>query len=150
MVYPKKILKLSEQDELYSGRINFINKFAKEGMRIWGDKNLQITETQMNRISKRRLLIRIRKLLSIACIGLLFDPNDNTVVKSFKAAVDPILDDIRNKRGITDYRIEVDDSQEARDRLELPAKIYLKLQPNLEYITIDFVITPQGASFDDI
>ena len=104
----------------------------------------------MNRISKRRLLIRIRKLLSIACIGLLFDPNDNTVVKSFKAAVDPILDDIRNKRGITDYRIEVDDSQEARDRLELPAKIYLKLQPNLEYITIDFVITPQGASFDDI
>lgn len=149
-VNPKKILKLSEQDELYSGRINFINKFAKEGMRIWGDKNLQITETQMNRISKRRLLIRIRKLLSIACIGLLFDPNDNTVVKSFKAAVDPILDDIRNKRGITDYRIEVDDSQEARDRLELPAKIYLKLQPNLEYITIDFVITPQGASFDDI
>ena len=119
-------------------------------MRIWGDKNLQVAESQMNRISKRRLLVRIRKLLSIACIGLIFDPNDNTTVKSFKSAVEPILDDIRNKRGLTDYRIEVDDSQEARDRLELPAKIYLKLQPNLEYIDISFVITPSGANFDDV
>ena len=149
-VNPKKVLKLSEQDELYGGRINFINKFASEGMRIWGDKNLQVAESQMNRISKRRLLVRIRKLLSIACIGLIFDPNDNTTVKSFKSAVEPILDDIRNKRGLTDYRIEVDDSQEARDRLELPAKIYLKLQPNLEYIDISFVITPSGANFDDV
>lgn len=149
-VRPRKTLKLADQDELYGGRINFINKFATEGMRVWGDKNLQITESQMNRISKRRLLLRIRKLLSIACIGLIFDPNDNTTVSSFKTAVDPILEDIRSKRGITDYRIEVDDSQEARDRLELPAKIYLKLQPNLEYIDLSFIITPSGANFSDI
>ena len=119
-------------------------------MRIWGDKNLQVTESQMNRISKRRLLVSIRKLLSIACIGLIFDPNDNTTAKSFRSAVEPILDDIRNKRGLTDYRLEIDDSQEARDRLELPAKIYLKLQPNLEYIDISFVITPNGSNFDDL
>ena len=149
-VKPRKTLKLADQDELYGGRINFINKFATEGMRVWGDKNLQISETQMNRISKRRLLLRIRKLLSIACIGLIFDPNDNTTVSSFKTAVDPILEDIRSKRGISDYRIEVDSSQEARDRLELPAKIYLKLQPNLEYIDISFIITPSGANFADI
>ncbi len=149
-VRPRKTLKLADQDELYSGRINFINKFATEGLRVWGDKNLQVNESQMNRISKRRLLLRIRKLLSIACIGLIFDPNDNTTVSSFKTAVDPILEDIRSKRGITDYRIEVDDSQEARDRLELPAKIYLKLQPNLEYIDISFVITSSGANFDDL
>ena len=149
-VRPRKTLKLADQDELYSGRINFINKFATEGLRVWGDKNLQVNESQMNRISKRRLLLRIRKLLSIACIGLIFDPNDNTTVSSFKTAVDPILEDIRSKRGITDYRIEVDDSQEARDRLELPAKIYLKLQPNLEYIDISFVITSSGANFSDI
>lgn len=149
-VKSKKSLKLNEQDELYSGRINFINSFPDEGMKLWGDKNLQIRESQMNRISKRRLLVRIRKLLSIACIGLLFDPNDNSTVKSFKSAVEPILQDIVSKRGLTDFKIEVDDSQEARDRLELPAKIYLKLQPNLEYITIDFIITPSGVSFDDV
>ena len=149
-VKSKKSLKLNEQDELYNGRINFINSFPDEGMKLWGDKNLQVRESQMNRISKRRLLVRIRKLLSIACIGLLFDPNDNSTVKSFKSAVEPILQDIVSKRGLTDFRIEVDDSQEARDRLELPAKIYLKLQPNLEYIDISFIITPSGVSFDDI
>ena len=149
-VKSKRNLKLAEQDALYDGRINFINSFPDEGMKLWGDKNLQERESQMNRISKRRLLVHIRKLLAVACVGLLFDPNDNSMVKSFKSAVEPILQDIVKKRGLTDFRIEVDDSQEARDRLELPAKIYLKLQPNLEYIDISFIITPQGVSFDDI
>ena len=149
-VKSKRNLKLAEQDALYDGRINFINSFPDEGMKLWGDKNLQERESQMNRISKRRLLVHIRKLLAVACVGLLFDPNDNSTVKSFKSAVEPILQDIVKKRGLTDFRIEVDDSQEARDRLELPAKIYLKLQPNLEYIDISFIISPQGVSFDDI
>jgi hypothetical protein len=143
-------LKLGEQDILYAGRLNFINTFAKEGMKIWGDKNMQVRESQMNRISKRRLLIRIRKLCSIACIGLIFDPNDNTTKQSFESAVTPILDNIMSNRGITDWRLEIDDSQEARDRLELPAKIYIKPQPNLEYIDINFIITPQGTNWSDI
>lgn len=149
-VKSKRNLKLAEQDALYDGRINFINSFPDEGMKLWGDKNLQERESQMNRISKRRLLVHIRKLLAVACVGLLFDPNDNSTVKSFKSAVEPILQDIVKKRGLTDFRIEVDDSQEARDRLELNGKIYLKLQPNLEYLNIDLIITPQGISFDDI
>ena len=149
-VKSKRNLKLAEQDTLYDGRINFINSFPDEGMKLWGDKNLQESESQMNRISKRRLLVHIRKLLAVACVGLLFDPNDNSTVKSFKSAVEPILQDIVKKRGLTDFRIEIDDSQEARDRLELPAKIYLKLLPSLEYITIDFTISPSGVSFDNI
>ena len=149
-VKSKRNLKLAEQDALYDGRINFINSFPDEGMKLWGDKNLQERESQMNRISKRRLLVHIRKLLAVACVGLLFDPNDNSTVKSFKSAVEPILQDIVKKRGLTDFRIEIDDSQEARDRLELNGKIYLKLQPNLEYLNIDLIITPQGISFDDI
>ena len=149
-VKPKKTLKLEEQDTLYDGRINFVNSFANEGMKIWGDKNMQEHESQMNRISKRRLLLHIRKLCAIAAIGLIFDPNDNTTKQSFESAVTPALDNVMSNRGITDWRLEIDDSQEARDRLELPAVIYLKPQPNLEYITINFVITPQGVSFDDI
>ena len=149
-VRPKRILRLAEQDELYNGRINFINNFANEGMKIWGDKNLQERESQMNRISKRRLLLHIRKLCAIAAIGLIFDPNDNTTKQAFESAVSPILDNVMSNRGITDWRLEIDDSQEARDRLELPAKIFLKPTPNLEYITIDFIITPSGVSFDDI
>lgn len=149
-INPKKILKLAEQDELYDGRLNFINNFASDGMKIWGDKNFQVNESQMNRISKRRLLLRIRKLCAIAAIGLLFDPNDNTTAKAFESAVTPVLNDVMSKRGITDWRLEIDDSQEARDRLELNANIYIKPTPNLEYINISFIITPQGVAFDDI
>lgn len=149
-VKPKKTLKLEEQDILYDGRLNFVNTFANEGMKIWGDKNMQELESQMNRISKRRLLLHIRKLCAIAAIGLIFDPNDNTTAQSFRSAVTPVLDNVMANRGITDWRLEIDDSQEARDRLELPAIIYIKPVPNLEYITINFVITPSGVSFDDI
>lgn len=149
-VRPKKSLKLGEQDTLYAGRLNFINMFAKEGMKIWGDKNMQERESVMNRISKRRLLLRIRKLCSIACIGLIFDPNDNTTKQSFESAVTPILDNIMSNRGIVDWKLEIDDSQEARDRLELPAKIFIKPTPNLEYITIDFTISNQGTTWDNI
>lgn len=149
-IRPKKSLKLREQDMLYDGRINFVNTFAQEGMKIWGDNNMQIRDSQMNKISKRRLLLRIRKLCSIACIGLLFDPNDNTTKQSFQSAIEPIMNDIMSNRGITNWKMEIDDSAEARDRLELPAKIYLKPTPNLEYITIDFIITPQGTDWDNV
>lgn len=148
--YPKRKLTVAETDILYAGRLNYINCFATEGMRLWGDKNFQVNESQMNRTSKRRLLIRIRKLLSIACIGLVFDPNDNSLADSFRSAVKTVLDDIVNKRGIADYRIKVDDSAEARERLEVPGTLYIKPVPNAEYININMVITPYGASFDNI
>ena len=151
-VRSKKNLILAEQDELYAGRINFINNFADEGMRIWGDKNLQVAESHahMNRISKRRCLIRLRKLISIACIGLIFDPNDPTTISSFRSAVQPILEDFITKRALIDAKLVIDDSEEARDRLEINAQIYLKMMPNVEYINIGLVATPQGVSFDDI
>ena len=145
-VRPRKKLKLGEQDTLYDGRINFINSFANEGDKIWGDKNLQVAESQMNRISKRRLMLRIKKLCENACISLIFDPNDPTAGKTFRTVVSDILDNIKSNRGITDYRIEVDDSPEARERLELNAIIYIKPTALLEYINISAVITPQGVS----
>ena len=148
----KKNLVLSEQDELYSGRINFINNFADEGMRIWGDNNLQIAESNahMNKISKRRCLIRLRKLISIACIGLVFDPNDPTTITTFRTAVNSILEDFVSKRAIVDAKLVIDDSIEARDRLELNAQIYIKFMPNVEYVNIGLIATPNGVSFDDI
>ena len=150
-VRSKKNLVLSEQDELYSGRINFINNFAEEGMRIWGDKNLQIEENSMlNRISKRRCLIRLRKLISISCIGLVFEPNDNTLAASLRSAIEPILEDFVSNRALYDAKLVIDDSQESRDRLERNAQIYLKFIPNAEYINIGLVATPNGVSFDDI
>jgi len=149
-VRAKFITKLSDEDTLYEGRINPIKTFAQDGPKIWGQKNLQINESQLNRIAVRRLLLRLRKLIAISCIGLIFDPNDATVKQSFISTVTPILDSIRSNRGISDYRIEVNDTVESRERRELPVKIYFKPYNALEYITIDFIVTPEAVSFDDI
>lgn len=144
------ITKLADEDTLYEGRINPVKTFAQDGVKIWGQKNLQINESQLNRISVRRLLLRIRKLIAISCLGLIFEPNDSTVKQSFLTTVTPILDNVRSNRGVSDYRIEVNDTVESRERRELPCKIYIKPINALEYITIDFIVTPEGVSFDDI
>ena len=144
------ITKIGDEDVLYDGRINPIKTFAQDGPKIWGQKNLQVNESQLNRIAVRRLLLRMRKLIAISCIGLIFEPNDPTTKQSFLSTVTPIMDSIRSNRGISDYRIEINDTIESRERRELPVKIYFKPYNALEYIVIDFILTPEGVSFDDI
>jgi hypothetical protein len=144
------ITKLADEDTLYEGRINPIKTFAADGVHIWGQKNLQVAESQLNRIAVRRLLLRMRKLIAIACRNLIFEPNDKTTKNSFLSIVTPIMDNIKSNRGISDYQIEVDDTVEARERRELPARIFFKPYNSLEYILLDFVVTPEGMSFSDI
>lgn len=149
-VSARYITKLAEEDTLYEGRINPVKTFASDGVKIWGQKNLQIRESQLNRIAVRRLLLRMRKLISIGCLGLIFDPNDATTKNKFMSIVTPIMDSLRANRAISDYRIEVDDSVEARERRELPARILFKSYNSLEYIVLDFVVTPEAVNFDNI
>lgn len=144
------ITKIDDEDTLYEGRINPIKTFAQDGVKVWGQKTLQLADGQLNRINVRRLLLRIRKMIAIACTKLIFEPNDATTKNKFLSLVTPILDNVKSNRGITDYRIEVYDSAEARMRLELPAKIFIKPVQALEYITLDFIITAENVSFDDI
>lgn len=144
------ITKIADEDTLYEGRINPIKTFAQDGPKLWGQKNLQVNESHLNRINVRRLMLRMRKLIAISCIGLIFEPNDDTARQSFISTVAPILDNIRSNRGISDYKIEVDDSIEARERRELVAKIFVKPIGALEYISIDFILTPEGIDFADI
>ncbi len=144
---PRKKLTLSEQDTLYDGRINFVNSFAEEGNKIWGDKNLQIDDNLLNRISKRRLLLRIRTMLQNACIGLIFDPNDLTISQTVRSAVSKVLDDVKAGRGITDYKIEIDDSPETRDQLGLNVTYHIKPIQALEWINFTSVLTPEGMDW---
>ena len=144
------VTKIADEDALYDGRINPVKTFAQDGVKIWGQKTLQTAENQLNRIATRRLLLRMRKLISIACRQLVFEPNTPTAKQQFMSIVTPIMDNIRSNRGISDYRIEVLDSAESRERYELPARIYFKAYNQIEYILLDFVLTPEGISFSDI
>jgi hypothetical protein len=143
-------LTLDQRDTLYEGRINPIATFASEGVKIWGNKTLQVADTALNRINVRRLLLQARKLISAVAIRLLFEQNDDIVRNQFLAMVNPILEGIRKERGITDFRVTVDSSPESIDRNELIGKIYIKPTRALEYIIVEFNIMPTGASFDNI
>ena len=146
-VGPRKKLKLAEQDALYDGRLNYVASFSNEGNRIWGDKNTQIADNQLNRLSARRLLLRIRTMLKEACIGLIFDPNDSNCSKATRSATAAVLDNVRENRGISDYRIEIDDSPTTRDQMGLGVTYWIRRNPVLEWISFNSILTPQGMQW---
>jgi hypothetical protein len=148
----KARLKLTQEDRdtLYQGRINPIATFSDVGTVIWGNKTLQVRDTALNRLNVRRLLLQARKLISAVAVRLLFEQNDELVRQQFLDSVNPILDSIRRDRGLYDFRVTVSSSPEDLDRNTLTGKIYLKPTKALEFIDIEFLITPTGASFEDI
>jgi hypothetical protein len=148
----KARLKLTqdERDILYQGRINPIATFSDVNTVIWGNKTLQVRESALNRLNVRRLLLQARKLISAVAVRLLFEQNDQIVRQQFLDTVNPILDGIRRDRGLTDFRVTVSSDPEDIDRNTMSGKIYIKPTRSLEFISLEFVITPTGASFEDI
>ena len=145
-----KKLTLDERDSLYKGRINPIATFSDTGTIIWGNKTLQVRESALDRINVRRLLLRARKLISAVAVRLLFEQNDDQVRQEFLRLVNPILDAIKKERGLYDFRVSVSNAPEDIDANTLRGKIYVKPTRSLEFIDLEFVITPTGASFENI
>ena len=142
--------KLEDEDNVYDGRINPLKTFSKEGIKVWGNKTMYTGDTPMNRINVVRLMLYMKRLIIESTRGLIFAPNDTTLAKQFDSIVRPILNQIRTDRGITDFKLQVSQTPEQMDAHELSAVIYVKPTPTLEYIEINFVVTPQGVSFDDL
>ena len=149
-VKARKKLTQEDRDTLYQGRLNPIATFSDVGTVIWGNKTLQVRESALDRINVRRLLLQARKLISAVAVRLLFEQNDDQVRQDFLDAVNPILDSIRRDRGLIDFRVVVENTPEDLDNNQLTGKIYLKPTRALEFIDIEFLITPTGASFEDI
>jgi hypothetical protein len=146
----RKKLTQEDRDTLYQGHINPIATFSDVGTVIWGNKTTQVAESALDRINVRRLLLQARKLISAVAVRLLFEQNDDKVRQDFLDSVNPILDSIRRDRGLIDFRVVVTNTPEDLDRNQMTGKIYLKPTKALEFIDIEFLITPSGASFENI
>lgn len=145
-------LSLNARDILYAGRINPMADFANSGTAIFGQKTLQKRESALDRINVRRLLLQIKVLISNISTRLIFEQNDQATIDQFLQKATPVLDTIRRERGLQEFRIKMDDSNntpETLDRNELYGEIFLKPTRALEFIGITFTITPSGASFED-
>jgi len=141
------------RDILYKGRINPLADYANVGTAIMGQKTLQVKESALNRINVRRLLLQVKVLIANIATRLVFEQNDQATIDQFLAKATPVLDSIKRERGLYDFRVKMDDSNntpETRDRNELYGEIFLKPTRSVEFIGITFTITPSGASFDDL
>lgn len=141
--------KLADEDILYAGRINPIKTFAADGVKIWGNKTTYSPDSPLNRINARRLLIRLKRLVTIASRKLIFEQLDNSLENQFLSIVKPILDEAKQGRGIKKYKIEIDSSAEAHDEHTLPAKISVMPINALEYIDLTFTIYPESVDFQE-
>lgn len=146
-----KNLTQSMRDSLYVGKVNPVQKWANQGTKIWGNRTLHPdTDAALSSLNVRRLILEARKLIAAASLKLVFDQNDMQVRNQFTSLVNPILENMRKERGLTEFRVEVDNSVESIQRKELRARILIKPTPAIEFIVIEFGVTDQGVSFDDV
>jgi len=145
-------LDTNDRDTLYQGRINPIATFVQQGISIWGQKTLQNRQSALDRINVRRLLLQVRRLIAAASLTLVFEQNDQTLRDQFLAKVEPILLQIQNQRGLTAFKVVMDDSNNTSDTIDrniLVGKIQLKPTRTAEFIDLTFQVLPTGARFED-
>ena len=145
-------LRSKDRDELYEANINPIAAFPAEGIVIFGQKTLQVTPSALDRVNVRRLMIYTKKEISRIAARLLFDQNVESTWNRFLNKVNPFLNSIQARLGLTDYKVVLDSrttTAELVDRNVMYARIYLKPARAIEFIALDFVITNTGASFED-
>jgi len=141
-----------DRDILYSNKINPIATFPGQGIAIWGQKTLQTNTTALDRINVRRMMLYIEKVIAGASKYIVFQPNDETTWDHFKGLVQPILDIVKIRRGLYDFRIIMDETTNTDDLIDrntMLGQIYIKPTKTAEAITINFNIMPHGAVFTE-
>ena len=141
-----------ERDVLYESRINPIASFPSTGIVVFGQKTLQERQSALDRINVRRLVIYLKKQISIISSKILFEQNVQATWNRFRSLVEPFLANVKVTFGITDYKLILDETTTTPDLIDqniMYAKIMVKPARAIEFIAIDFVIASTGASFDD-
>jgi hypothetical protein len=143
----------SDRDKLYMKRINPIASFPGQGVVLFGDKTALSTPSAFDRINVRRLFLAVEKKISELGKSVLFELNDGSTRASFSSAANSYLAEVKSKRGVTDYLIvcdETNNTADVIDRNEFVAEIYMKPSRSINYITITFVATRTGVTFAEV
>ncbi len=155
----KNVVKLSwnptksERDSLYKAGINPVVTFPGEGTVLYGDKTLLSRPSAFDRINVRRLFIVLEKSIARASRSSLFEFNDEFTRAQFVNLVEPFLRDVQGRRGIYDYRVVCDttnNTPEVIDRNEFVGDIYIKPARSINFIQLNFVAVRTGVSFNEV
>ena len=142
----------AERDDLYEGRVNPIASFPGQGVVVFGQKTLQSKPSALDRINVRRLLIALRKFIASASRYLVFEQNTQALRNRFLNIVNPYLEQVQSNSGLSAFRVVMDDTNntpDVVDRNQLVGQIFIQPTRTAEFIVLDFVVQPTGATFPE-
>lgn len=143
----------SLRDTLYKNNINPVVSFPGEGTILYGDKTMQRKASAFDRLNVRRLFIVLEKAIATAAKFFLFEFNDQFTRAQFVSTVEPFLREVRGRRGITDFRIVCDETNntgDVIDRNEFVADIFIKPARSINYIQLNFVAVRTDVNFEEV
>jgi len=155
----KNVVKLAfnpsktDRDALYKASINPVATFTGSGTMLFGDKTLQTRPSAFDRINVRRLFIVMEKAISTAAKYSLFEFNDEFTRAAFRNMVEPFLRDIQGRRGIQDFRVVCDETNNTPsviDRNEFVGDIFVKPARSINFIQLNFVAVSTGVDFSEV
>jgi len=142
-----------ERDQLYRFRVNPVVNFPGQGVVLFGDKTALAKPSAFDRINVRRLFLVLEKAIATAAKFQLFEFNDEFTRAQFRNLVEPFLRDVQGRRGITDFKVVADatnNTGEVIDRNEFIGDIYIKPARSINFITLNFIATRTGVSFSEV
>jgi phage tail sheath protein FI len=143
----------ADRDLLYKKGVNPVVTFPGQGTVLFGDKTLLSQPSAFDRINVRRLFIVLEKAISTASRFTLFEFNDEFTRAQFRNLVEPFLRDVQGRRGITDFRVVCDSTNntgEVVDRNEFVGDIYIKPTRSINFIQLNFVAVRSGVEFSEV
>ena len=143
----------TQRDDLYRARVNPVATFPGQGTVLFGDKTGLSAPSAFDRINVRRLFITLEKAVATASKFQLFEFNDEFTRANFRNIVEPFLREVQGRRGITDFLVVCDETNntgEVIDRNEFIAEIFIKPARSINFITLQFIATRTGVSFDEV
>jgi phage tail sheath protein FI len=144
--------KLSQgnRDLLYANNVNPIATLPKQGVVVFGQKTLQKSQSALDRVNVRRLMIELKNYIRQIATTVVFEQNTIQTRTSFLARVTPYLEGIQQKQGLYAYKVVMDDSNNGPaviDQNQLVGQIYIQPTRTAEFISLDFILLPTGAEF---
>ena len=142
-----------ERDQLYRFRVNPVVNFPGQGVVLFGDKTALSKPSAFDRINVRRLFLVLEKAIATASKFQLFEFNDEFTRAQFRNLVEPFLRDVQGRRGITDFKVVADGTNntgEVIDRNEFIGDIYIKPARSINFITLNFIATRTGVAFSEV
>ena len=143
----------SERDVLYKAGINPAANIPGQGVLLFGDKTKLARPSAFDRINVRRLFLVIERAIALAARNTMFEFNDEFTRAEFVGIVEPFLREIKGRRGITDFRVVCDETNNTAavvDRNEFIANIFIKPARSINYITLNFVAVRSGVDFEEV